>query len=59
MQEYLFDHFKIEGCIDFLGNVSITFIDKTDGKDPKKIENCWMRTLKTCTTFGLDIEDSA
>ena len=32
MQEHLFDHFKSEGHSDFLGNVSITLIDKTDGK---------------------------
>ena len=33
-QEHLFEHFKSEGHSGFLGNVSITFIDKTDGKDP-------------------------
>ena len=38
MQEHLFEHFKSEGHSGFLGNVSITIIDKTDGKDPKSIE---------------------
>ena len=30
-QEDLFEHFKNEGHSGFLGNVSITLIDKTDG----------------------------
>ena len=30
MQEYLFDHFNSERHTDFLENVSITFIDKTN-----------------------------
>ena len=30
MQEYLFDDFNSERHIDFLKNVSITFIDKTN-----------------------------
>ena len=46
---------KVSG---FLGNVSITLTDKTDGKDPKRRENYWMRTLKTYAPFGLNIEDS-
>ena len=57
-QEHLFEHFKSEGHNGFLGNVSITLIDKTDGKDPKRRENYWMRTLKTYAPFGLNIEDS-
>ena len=52
MQEHLFEHFKSEDHSGFLGNVSITLIDKTDGKDPKRRENYWMRTLKTYAPFG-------
>ena len=58
MQEHLFEHFKSKDHSGFLGNVSITLIDKTDGKDPKRRENYWMRTLKTYAPFGLNIEDS-
>ena len=58
MQEHLFEHFKSEDHSGFLGNVSITLIDKTYGKDPKRRENYWMRTLKTYDPFGLNIEDS-
>ena len=58
MQEYLFEHFKSKSHSDFLGNVSITLIDKTDGKDPKRRENYWMRTPNTYAPFGLNIEDS-
>ena len=57
-QEHLFEHFKSEGLIGFLRNVSITLIDKTDGKDPKRRENYWMRALKTYAPFGLNIEDN-
>ena len=38
MQEHLFEHFKSEGRSGFFGNVSITLIKKTDGKDPKRRE---------------------
>ena len=55
----MFEDFKSEVHNDFLGIVSITLIDKIDGKDPKKRENYWMRTLKTYAPFGLNIDDSA
>ena len=50
-QEHLFEHFKSEGHNGFLGNVSITLIDKTDSKDPKRSENYYAPS-------GLNIEDS-
>ena len=58
MQEHLFKHFNSMGHNGFLNNVSITLIDKTDGKNPKKRDDCWRRTLKTYSTFGLNVEDS-
>ena len=51
MQEHLFEHFKNKGHGGFLGNVSITLIDKRDGTDPKRRENYWMRT----PMFHLDL----
>ena len=39
MQEHLFKHFNSMGHNGFLNNVSITLIDKTDGKNPKKRED--------------------
>ena len=36
MQEHLFKHFSSMGHNGFLNNISITLIDKTDGKSPKK-----------------------
>ena len=37
MQEHLYKHFQIEGHKGFLIELSVvTFIDKTDRKDPKK-----------------------
>ena len=56
MQEHLYKHFQKEGHKGFLNEVSVTFIDKTDGKDPKK--RYWMRTLKTMEPYGLTIADS-
>ena len=35
---------------------SISLIDKTDGLQPKKTENYWMRTLKTLAPLGLNFE---
>ena len=42
----------------FLNNVSITLIDKTDGKNPKIRADYWRRPLKTFSPFGLNVEDS-
>ena len=39
MQEHLFKHFNSMGHNGFLSNVSITLIDKADGKNPKKRED--------------------
>ena len=47
MHQHLYKHFYSEGHNGFLGNVSISLIDKTDGFQLKKRENYWMRTLKT------------
>ena len=57
MQEHLFEHFYSEDHNGFLEDVSVTLIDKTDGKDPKKREYYCMRTLKTLKPDGLNIED--
>ena len=56
MQEHLYKHFETEGHKGFLNEASVTFIDKTDGKDPKK--RYWMRTLKTMEPYGLNVADS-
>ena len=39
MQQHLFEHFTNEGQCSFLDNVTITFIDKTDPKDPNRREH--------------------
>ena len=54
MQEHLHEHFY---CDSHNGFFTITLIDKTDDKDPKNRENCWVRTLKTLALVGLNIED--
>ena len=54
----LFKHFNSMRRNGFLNNISITFIDKTDGKNPKKREDYWRRTLETYSHFGPNVEDS-
>ena len=44
-------------CFDNI-TIYVDFIDKTDGKDPKKRERYRMRTLKTMEPYGLNIADS-
>ena len=40
----MFKHFNSMEQNGFLENVSITLIDKSDGKNPKKREDYWGRT---------------
>ena len=56
--ETLYKHFWNEGHKGFLNEASVTFIDKTHRKDPKKRERYWMRTLKTMEPYGYNIADS-
>ena len=58
MQQHLFNHFCTSGHAEFLNNVSIKFIDKTDPSDPLKREDYWRYMLKTMAPFRLDIEES-
>ena len=51
-------HFQTEGHKGFLNEASVTLIDKTDGKDLKKRESHWMRTLKIMKPYRLYIADS-
>ena len=46
MQEHLFKYFNDMGHNGFLNSVSITLI-----------EDCWRRTLKTYSPFGVNVED--
>ena len=58
MQQLLYEHFYSEDHDGFLGNVSVSLIDKTDGFQPTKRENYWMGTLKTLAPLGLTIESA-
>ena len=58
MQEYLYRHFSSPGRRGFLNDVSVTLINKTDGSYPKKRKEDCIKTLKTMTPYGLNIEDS-
>ena len=54
MQEHLHERFYSDGHNGFLEDVTITLIDKTDGKDSKNRENYWMKML---APDGLNIEE--
>ena len=56
MQQHLYEHFYSESHNGFLGDVSISLIDKTDGFQSNKKENYSMRTLKIRATLGLNVE---
>ena len=58
MQEHLYRHFGSLGHKELLNDVSVTLIDKTNGSDPKKREDYWMKTLKTMAPYNLDFEAS-
>ena len=58
MQERLYKHFEIERHTEFLDDVSITLVDKTDGSNSANRENYWMQTLKTFASYGLNVADS-
>ena len=58
MQEHLYRHFSSLGHIGFLNDESVTSTGKTDGSDPKKREEYWMKTSKIMVPYGLNIADS-
>ena len=58
MQEYLFKYFNNMGHSGFLNKASIALINKIDGNSPKNREDYWRRTLKTYSTFELNVEDN-
>ena len=58
MQQHLYEHFYREGHNGFLGNASVSLIDKTDGFQSKKRENYWMRNLKTLAPLEHNVESA-
>ena len=58
MQEHSFKHLTAWNTMVSFNYFSIALIDKTDGKNPKKKEDYWRRTLKTYSSFGRNIKDS-
>ena len=56
-QEHIFRHFQEKGHTGFLNDVSIRLIDKTDGSNPTKREDYWIKTLKTNIPYGLNVEN--
>ena len=58
MQQHFHEHFNSTGHTGFLNDVSITLIDKTDGSNPTKREYFWIRTLRTMSPLGFNIENN-
>ena len=58
IQQHLFDHFSSEGDNNnFLDDVSIISIDKTDPKDPNQRYHYWRHILKTMAPQELNVEN--
>ena len=57
IQQRLFENSASEGHCSFLENVTATFIDKTDPKDPNRREHYWRHALKTMAPLGLNVQD--
>ena len=57
-QQHLYDHFILEDHTQFVNDVSIIFIDKTDPFDPLKRECYWRQTLKTLVPYGVNTSES-
>ena len=57
-QRHLYDQFMLEGHTQFVNDISIIFIDKTDPIDPLKREQYWRHTLKTLVLYGLNVSES-
>ena len=56
MQRYLYEHFQLPDHTGFLQDTYVTLIDKTDPRALRKREDCWIRTLKTKASMGLNVE---
>ena len=59
MQQHLYEYFFSKIHNGFLGNASVSLIDKTDGFQHGKRENYWIRTLKTLAPLGRNVESAA
>ena len=56
MPRHMQEHVKLPRHSDFLNNVSITLIDKTDPGRPTKHEDYWIDTLKTKAPMTLNFD---
>ena len=56
LQEHLFENVNSEGH-EFFHDISVTMIDKTDGKNPPRRDYYWQHTLKTLAPHSLNFED--
>ena len=47
MQIHLYEYFDLPGHTNFLEDVTVTLIDKTDPRNPTEREDHWMYTFKS------------
>ena len=57
MYEDLFEHFFDNDHVDFVSDVLLIFIDKTDPWNPVKRKKYWKHTLKIFASNGLNIAE--
>ena len=58
MQEHLYRFFESEGHTEFLDDVLITLIDKTDGSNPTKRAKYKIQIFKTFALYSPNVVDS-
>ena len=56
MQRHLYKYFQVPGHTSFLQVTYVTLM--TDPREPTKLEDYWINTLKTRAPMGLNVEGS-
>ena len=57
-QQHLYDYFMLENDTQFVNDVSMILIDKTDPTDLLKREQHWGHNLKTLVPYGVNVSES-
>ena len=57
-QQHLYDHFMLEDHTQFVNDVSIILINKTDPTNPLRREQYWRHTMKTLVPYGHNVSES-
>ena len=55
MKKHLQEHFDVPSNTNFLEDVTVTSIDKTDPRNASERDDYWIYTLKTKACMGLNM----